>query len=242
MADSDLPSSHRAIVMDKAEGKPGQVWHPITLKSVPLSPPGPGEVVIKVAATSMQHRDIFLRQSLYPGVTFPSILGSDCVGTVVAAADPKSALLGKEVLPYPAVNWISSEKAPDVPGKEFGILGGTKQTNGKGTFAEYVVVPESHCVEKPSHLSSVDAASLPLGALTAWRAVKTKGRVEKGQNVLITGIGGGVALIALQLAVGLGAKVWVTSGTQEKIDKAKDFGAEGGVSYKDGGCRYSMLP
>ncbi|KAI8594842.1 hypothetical protein EDD21DRAFT_314121, partial [Dissophora ornata] len=85
----------------------------------------------------------------------------------------------------------------------------------------------------PEHLTDVEAAALPLAGLTAYRAVFTKGQVEKGQNVLITGIGGGVALMALSFCVAAGANVYVTSSDDNKIQKAVRLGAKGGVNYKD---------
>jgi NADPH:quinone reductase-like Zn-dependent oxidoreductase len=83
-------------------------------------------------------------------------------------------------------------------------------------------------------MSDTEAAALPLTGLTGWRALVTKsGNAMSGRNLLITGIGGGVALNVLQFAVGKGMNVWVTSGSPEKLEKAKQMGASGGVSYKD---------
>lgn len=88
----------------------------------------------------------------------------------------------------------------------------------------------------PSHLSPAEAAALPLTGLTAWRAFVSKsGNAEKGRNILVTGIGGGVALNVLQFAVGMGCNVFVTSGSEEKIEKAKGMGAVGGINYKSDG-------
>jgi NADPH:quinone reductase-like Zn-dependent oxidoreductase len=153
--------------------------------------------------------------------------------------------MGKRVLPYPAVNWQKDTKGPDVAGKPFGLFGGTKETEGLGMFAEYVCVDSSYCVEAPSYLSDEAAAAVPVASLTAWRALVTKAGIKPGDNVLITGIGGGVAMQALQFAVALGARVWVTSGSEEKLNKAKELGAEGGVIYKQEGWAErlkSMLP
>lgn len=105
---------------------------------------------------------------------------------------------------------------------------------------------EDEVEEAPAHLSSAEAAALPLTGLTGWRAFVTKsGNAEKGRNILITGIGGGVALNVLQFVVAMGANGFVTSGTQEKIEKAKKMGAKGGVSYKSEGWEKElkgMLP
>jgi NADPH:quinone reductase-like Zn-dependent oxidoreductase len=97
-------------------------------------------------------------------------------------------------------------------------------------------VSEKEVEECPAHLDQNEAAALPLVGLTGWRALMTKsGNAEKRRNLLVTGIGGGVALSVLQFAVCLGMNVWVSSGGMEKVKKAKEMGAKGGVSYKSEG-------
>lgn len=96
-----------------------------------------------------------------------------------------------------------------------------------------VCVSQDEVELAPEHLTPAEAAALPLTGLTAWRALVSKsGNWEEGRNILVTGIGGGVALNVLQFAVAKGCRVWVTSGSQDKIDKAKSMGASGGVNYK----------
>lgn len=129
--------------------------------------------------------------------------------------------------------WASDPKGPENLGKEFTILGASKGTE-VGTAQEWVVVDQDEVVAAPEHLTPAEGAALPLVGLTGWRALVTKAEVKKGENVLVTGIGGGVALQVLQFAVAMGANVWVTSGDREKIEKAVGMGAKGGVSYKDG--------
>ncbi|GAA6064139.1 hypothetical protein JCM10212_005140 [Sporobolomyces blumeae] len=237
---TSAPSTMKALTLHKTEGefKPGpHLWHPIQVDELPLHSPQQGEVLVKILAAGFNHRDVFQRQSLYPGTIFhesassPSILGADAVGTVIAPKD--HPLNNKRVLVAPAENWLKSPTGPDVDGKQFGILGSVKQTRGKGTYAEYLAVSEDDLIECPEHLSNSEAAAVPLGSLTAYRAVFTKAQVEKGQNVLITGIGGGVAILALQLCVAAGANVWVSSSSEDKIKKAVELGAKGGVNYKD---------
>ena len=105
--------------------------------------------------------------------------------------------------------------------------------NEVGTAQEVVVLPETEVELAPEHLNDAQAAALPLTGLTAWRALVTKsGEAIEGRNILVTGIGGGVALNALQFAVAKGCNVWVTSGDEGKIKKAVALGAKGGVSYK----------
>jgi NADPH:quinone reductase-like Zn-dependent oxidoreductase len=114
-----------------------------------------------------------------------------------------------------------------VPGKEYRILG----LPDDGTFAQFVKAPADHVFPKPSHLSHEEAAAIPLAALTAYRALVTRGEVREGETVVIPGIGGGVATFLVQMAAALGTRVFVTSGSDEKIEKAKELGAEGGVNY-----------
>lgn len=111
-------------------------------------------------------------------------------------------------------------------------MGGTK-FNPAGTLAEVVTVGDGELEEAPEGLSDIECAALPLTGLTAWRALFTKSdNALPGRNILVTGIGGGVALMALQFAVAQGCKVFVTSGSEEKLAKAKELGAAGGVIYK----------
>lgn len=137
--------------------------------------------------------------------------------------------LGKRVILAPGRGWQSS---PDGPEEDlYGILGGTKHAPN-GTLQEYICVPVSEVEEAPLHLDSIEAAALPLCGLTAFRAAFTKAKVQAGQNVLITGIGGGVALQALAFCAAAGAIVFVTSGSEQKLKAAKELGASAGVSYK----------
>jgi len=129
-------------------------------------------VLVKILASGFNHRDVFQRQSLYPGTIFstsssPSILGADAVGLLISPSD--HPLHNKRVLIAPAENWLESPLGPDVEGKPFGILGSVKQTGGRGTYAEYIAIDEKDLVECPGHLGNEGAAAVPLGALTAYR-------------------------------------------------------------------------
>jgi NADPH:quinone reductase-like Zn-dependent oxidoreductase len=104
-----------------------------------------------------------------------------------------------------------------------------------GTFAEAVAVPVEQLFPKPGHLSWSEAAALPLAGLTAYRALFSQGGLKGGEKLLITGVGGGVATLALQLAVAVGANVWVTSSSPSKIEYAVALGAKGGFLYTDEG-------
>ena len=181
---------------------------------------GPGEVVVEVAAAALNHRDIFITKGLYPGMQLPAVPGSDATGVVVSPG----RFQGKPVVIDPGRGWGDDERAQ---GPDYDILGMPR----RGTFAERVVVPEAALAPRPPHLDEVAAAALPLAHLTAWRAVVTRALVTAGDKVLVTGIGGGVALAALQIAKARGAKVWVTSSDPDKIERARAMGAEGGFLY-----------
>lgn len=197
----------------------------IQLLELPQPVFGPGEVLIKIKAAALNHRDEWCRKGLYPNLKDGVILGSDGAGIVVevgAGVDP--TLIGQEVLINPAKNWGGNEKAQS---KEFEILG----MPSHGTFAEYIAVPADRLHPKPNQLSWEEAAALPLAGLTAYRALVVKGQVNAGDQVLVTGIGGGVAQYAAQFALALGAKVFVSSSTPEKIFQAIAQGASAGFNY-----------
>jgi NADPH:quinone reductase-like Zn-dependent oxidoreductase len=202
----------------------------LVIKDVPDPKPAPKELKVNIRACALNHRDHFLRQHLYPGIAFGIPLLADGVGTVTAvgsSADKKWA--NKRVILTPSQGWDSS---PEGPEGKFAILGGTK-TIPIGTAQEVMVIDQNEVEEAPAHLTDAEAAALPLTGLTAWRAFVTKsGNAVEGRNILITGIGGGVALNALQFAVAKGCNVYVTSSSEEKIEKAKKLGAKGGVNYK----------
>jgi zinc-binding alcohol dehydrogenase/oxidoreductase len=178
--------------------------------------PGPGEVVVGLKAAALNHRDLFITQGLYPGIKTPGILGSDGAGL----------LDGREVVLAPGKNWGTDAR---VQSTGYEILG----MPGLGTFAGKIAVPHAAVHPKPGHLSMTEAAALPLAGLTAYRALFTQGAFQKGHKVLVTGGGGGVALFCLQFAVAGGGEVWVTSGDDEKIDRCKGLGAQGGVNYRE---------
>lgn len=148
--------------------------------------------------------------------------------------------MNKHVVLNPGSGWKDDPEGPEDP-KGYAILGGTKM-NPLGTLQEEVVIAASELEEAPSHLSSAEAAALPLTGLTAWRAMVTKsGNAKPGRNILVTGVGGGVAIMALLFAVAKGATVFVTSGSEDKIQRAKELGAAGGVSYKTEGWEKELI-
>ncbi|KAK4189276.1 alcohol dehydrogenase [Podospora australis] len=227
-----------SLTIKPIEGaKPGRVYYPLQINTTPTIPtPGAGEVLIKLSACALNHRDLFIRQHLYPGISFSSPLLSDGYGTVISLGPSPSpyaqSLLNKSVLLTPSRGWESDPLGPENGGKEWAVIGGAERYD-YGMASSHLVLPEGEVFLAPAHLSPEEGAALPLVGLTGWRALKTKAGAEAGQNILITGIGGGVALQVLQFAVAMGCHVYVTSGDQGKIEKAKQMGARGGVIYKD---------
>ncbi|MDX1917601.1 MAG: zinc-binding dehydrogenase [Candidatus Caenarcaniphilales bacterium] len=194
---------------------------------VPEPEPEPEEVVVKLEAAALNHRDLWIRKGVYPKMKLPCILGSDGAGSVAKIGSKvKNEWLNREVVINPSMHWGNNNL---IQGPNFKILGMPDQ----GTFAEYICVPESCLNLKPLQLDFREAAALPLAGLTAYRACMIKGRIPEAHNVLITGIGGGVALFALQISIAAGVKVFVTSGHDAKLQRAIEHGATGGVLYTD---------
>ena len=213
----------KAVVLHELEGPDG-----LRYEDAADPEPGSGEIVVRLRNAALNRRDVFASQGMYPGVTpdiLPGIPGSDGSGEVAAKGDgAEGPDEGTEVVINPALYWGDN---PKVPGKEYRILG----LPDDGTYAQFIKVPADHVFPKPSHLSHEEAAAIPLGALTAYRALFTRGQLQEGETVFVPGIGGGVATFVVQMAKAAGATVFVSSGEDEKIEKAKGLGAEGGVNY-----------
>jgi zinc-binding alcohol dehydrogenase/oxidoreductase len=205
---------------------------PLRLTEAKTPTAGPGEVIVSLRAAAINHRDVFIQAGRYPGIKLPGIPGSDGAGVVTEVGDGTDpAWLGREVVINCSLNWGSN---PDFYGPDFQILG--MPTNG--TFAECLQIDARYIYDKPTHLSFAEAAAVPLAGMTAWRALMSRARLQphrsdRPERVLVTGIGAGTALFAMQFALAQGAEVWVTSGSPEKIEKAVALGAAGGVNYKD---------
>ena len=188
--------------------------------------PGPGEILVKVKRAAFNRRDVFITQNLYPGIVLPRTLGSDGCGEVAGlGAGVSGPAVGTPVVIDPQFGW---DDDPHTLNKNGSILGMPHD----GTFAEYVVAPATNVYDKPSRLSDDEAAAIPLGGLTAYRAVFTRGRITKDDLVLIPGVGSGVQTFALIYAVHAGARVVVTSGSDEKLERATKLGASGAINYR----------
>jgi NADPH:quinone reductase-like Zn-dependent oxidoreductase len=201
--------------------------HQLGIADVPDPKLAVGEAMVAIRAAALNHRDVWIKAGQYAGLKWPGIPGSDGAGTVIAVGnDVGAAWQGREVIINPSFGWGSSE---DAQGPQFSILGLPRD----GTLAEKVVVPVEQLSVKPTHLTWEEAAALPLAGLTAYRAVFSRAKLQAGERVLISGVGGGVALFALQFAVAAKAEAWVTSSSPEKIARAKELGARGGFNYRD---------
>ncbi len=199
----------------------------LNIVDLPIPEVGDNEVLVKVKASALNHRELWISKGLYPGMSLPCILGADGAGVVEKVGSVAlDHLLSKEVIIYPALNWGDKQHTS---AKRFRVLG----MPDPGTMAEYIAVDANNVVIKPPYLSWTEAAAIPIAGLTAWRALVRHGRINKGDKVLISGIGGGVAQAGLSFCSYFDAEVYVTSSSQEKIDLAIADGAKGGVNYKD---------
>ena len=187
----------------------------LVFEHVPDPVPGTGEVVVELRTAALNRRDLLVCRGTYP-YPLPLTPGSDGAGV--------RRDTGEEVVIYPSLAWGDREAAP---GPDFQILGGPRD----GTFAELISVPEANVFAKPARLSWEEAAALPLAGLTAYRALFSRGGLWAGETVLVLGAGSGVSTFAVQLAAQAGARVLVTSSSDEKIERSRALGAEGGVNY-----------
>lgn len=189
---------------------------------------------------------LWARRHLYPGLSLENPLLADGAGIVIEIGSKvkRTELLNQAVILTPMRGWESDPAAPEDPHR-FAVIGATLLCDD-GTGQDFLAVHEDEVELTPRHLTPAEGAALPLCGLTGWRALVSKaGITGPGKNVLITGIGGGVALRALQFAVALGSNVYVTSGDQKKVELAIAMGARGGVSYKEsrwGSGLLEMLP
>jgi zinc-binding alcohol dehydrogenase/oxidoreductase len=200
----------------------------LRLDDIPSPQPGDGEALVRIEAAAFNRRDVFITQGLYPGIVLPKTLGSDGAGSLAALGPSATSRvgIGDEVVIDPMLGWGADPRVWDA--KNSSLLGMPRD----GTFAQYVVVPAANVYAKPKALSMEEAAAIPLAGLTAYRAVFTRGDLKPGETVLIPGIGGGVQTFALLFAKHAGARAIVTSGSDEKLDRAKALGADLAFNYR----------
>ena len=208
----------------------------LRLGEIETPEPGPGEVRVQLRAAAVNHLDVWVRKGVAnPKLLFPHVPGADGAG-VVDAVGPgvEEELLGKAVVLNPGVSCGHCEaclSGADNLCPAYGILGEHRM----GTYAEYVVVPRANLVEKPKNLSFEEAASFPLTFLTAWQMVVDKLKVQPGETLLVMAAGSGVGVAAIQIAKLFGARVIAAAGSEEKLRRARELGADATVNYREAG-------
>jgi NADPH:quinone reductase-like Zn-dependent oxidoreductase len=194
----------------------------------------PGEVLVRMHAATLNRVDLYMRDS-GAGIThtLPQTMGLDGAGVIEALdAGDHGLHLGQKVLVYPAVVWGTCEfcqSGEEVLCTRMSLLGEHRD----GTLSEYISVPVRNLVPMPDGWGFEEAAALGVNHLTAWRMLTSRAQLQAGETVLIFGIGGGVSLAGLQLAKAMGAKVFVTSTSRDKLDRALALGADAAIHSRE---------
>ncbi|HEX2066849.1 MAG TPA: zinc-binding dehydrogenase [Candidatus Thermoplasmatota archaeon] len=197
---------------------------------LPAPPLGPGDVRIHVKAAALNHLDLFVRDG-WPGLKLPlpHVGGTDVAGIVAEVAlGVQGVRAGDEVLVNPGLNFEAGPDGEQRIPPDVSIVGETRW----GGLAEECVVPATHVVPKPPRMPWEEAAALPLASITAMQMVRRKARVKPGDRVLVVGAGGGVAVMALQIAKAAGSWVCATTGGAAKVEKVRALGADHVIDYK----------
>jgi NADPH:quinone reductase-like Zn-dependent oxidoreductase len=195
--------------------------------------PGRGEVLVRVQAMALNRLDLFVMQGL-PGTScsFPHVVGSDGAGTVhQVGAEVTGVRPGDRVMINPTLSCgrcLACLAGEHSLCEKISVIG----EHRSGTAAELIVVPAENLAQVPAAMPWPQAAAFSLATLTAWRMLTTRARLQPGETVLIWGIGGGVALAALQAAQFLGARTIVTSGVDAKLETAQRLGASSVINYR----------
>jgi NADPH:quinone reductase-like Zn-dependent oxidoreductase len=199
----------------------------LELEEAPDPEPGPGEVLVRLRASALNHLDVWIRKGL-PSVPKPRILGADGAGVVEALGDGVSGLeLGERVVLNPGI---------EVGGGRIHVIG----EHGDGTNAELIAVPAANVHPIPDGLSFEEAAAFPLVFETAYRMLVTRAGLREGEWVLAWGVGGGVSTAALAIAKALGAHVLVTSSNEVKLERARELGADATVNHATGDVKAAV--
>jgi NADPH:quinone reductase-like Zn-dependent oxidoreductase len=186
--------------------------------------PAPDEVLVKVNALSLNQLDIMVAEGVF-GNHLPHTLGSDAAGVVKAVGSDVSALqVGDRVVTHFIKDWDQGELTKYASDLRLGV-------GSEGVFAEYIALPQSAFVKVPANLTDEEASTLPIAAVTAWQSLINITKLSAGETVLLQGTGG-VSIFALQFAKAKGAKVIITSGSDEKLKRAKALGADLTINYK----------
>ncbi len=206
----------------------------VVVESFEIGDPAPGQVRVRLRAAALNHLDLFVLEGI-PGIEMPlpHVMGGDGAGVIDAVGEGVTGwAAGDEVVLNPGL-WCGACSAC-LSGEQnmcsrYQLLG----EHVDGTFARHVLVPQANCHVKPDGLDWHHAAAFPLATLTAWRMILTNGRVKPGDTVLIHGIGGGVSLVAMQIALAAGARVYVTSHSEAKLARARELGAREAWNYRE---------
>lgn len=198
----------------------------LALVDRPEPKPATGQVLVKVKATSLNYRDLLAAEGFYgSGVKYPLVPMSDGAGEVVGVGEGVTRVkIGDRVAGIFFQDWISGSLTKEKMKSDLG--GGID-----GMLAEYVVLHQDGLIILPDHLSYPEAATLPCAAVTAWHGLVTKGNLSEDDTVLLLGTGG-VSMFALQFAKIYGAKVIITSSSDDKLTRAKELGADETINYK----------
>ncbi len=219
-----MPSDMMTVSRLRADRSPGDALAAIETVQAAIPEPGPGEVRMRVRASSLNYHDLAVATGMIP-TSGARVLLSDGAGEIDALGDGADKWrVGDRVLSTFFPNW--AEGTPSLP-KLLGVPG----DHADGFAAQYVCVPEASLTHMPSHMSFAEAATLPCAALTAWRALAEEARVQPGQTVLVQG-SGGVSVAALQLAKAMGATVIATSSSDAKLERLRELGADHVINYK----------
>jgi len=218
----------KAVVFEKHGGP-----EVLEYEDVPEPKAGPGEVLIEVKATCINHIDIFLRRGM-PGikVPLPKIVGSDAAGIIREIGPDVSGLeVGQRVTINPGISCGRCEFCAAGFGGQctsYAMVG----ENRDGAYAELVAVPAHIVLPIPDSVSFEEAAAAPLVFLTAWSMMVTKGNIRPGEDVLSLGAGAGVGTAAIQIAKMTGCRVFATASSDEKLERARKLGADFLINYK----------
>ena len=218
---SNPPSTQKQYRLVRAD----RVYR-LELTDAPVNAPGANEVLVKVHATSLNRRDVFVVKGQYPVGGRESLVPlSDGAGEVVAIGEAvKRFRVGDRVAAIFFQSWLTGHPPANVADS---ALGGQVD----GMLSQYVTLNEQGLVHIPAHLSYEEAATLPCAGVTAWNGLVTRGHMQSGDFVLLEGTGG-VSLLGLQLAVAAGAKPVITSSSDAKLQRAKSLGAFATINYK----------
>ena len=204
------------------------------VRELPEPAPGRGEVLVRIRASALNHLDLWTTSgSLGFDISFPFVLGADGAGEVAAVGEGVEGVeVGQRVLVNPALSCRACERCRVGQQSEcvrFQMLG----EHVDGTFADFVKVPAFNVFPLPEHLSFAEGAALGVTFMTAYRMLFTQGEMRPGEWVLITGIGGGLALSLMQLARPVAGRIFVTSSSDEKLARAKELGADVAINYRE---------